>query len=288
MTAELRYWSVLHSDLKPHVLALRDEWKNLLDDPSTTEPTYQKFLQDNAGFFWADGVNCVVVLSQVRLGRDYVTDFVLGYDRGSLGLHYELVEIESPHEPAYTRGGKPSRRLNAALEQVSDWKYWINANREEAKRVFPSSDFLYDMPSFSYTVVIGRRSDGDDQRLRRNRKAASLGVAIRSFDWLSDRVTGRIYLDTFETYAHECSRLPVAVRNQLASPFNTSISDGDWRAISRSAKFKPFHSVPLNAELLIPKWSQSYRLSDFDAAWSKLSDARRASFAQTLEESERH
>lgn len=284
----LRYWMALSSDLHDEVLGLRDAWSRLLADESNSEHAYQQFLATNAGFFFADCIWCVVVLSQIRLGSQHVTDFVLGRERGSPGFEYELIEIETPHEPAYNRSGRPSARLNAALEQVADWQQWIAANTNEAKRLFPSADFLFqNAPNFTYTVVIGRRTSDDDQRIRRNRRAKQLGVSVRSFDWLTDRLMRRPFFNTFESHAPECSRLPVETRNQLASPFNVAIPHAPWSALVTSSAFSPHHSVPLNASGFIRTWQQSDRLAQFDAAWAALPDDRREAFAREMVEIER-
>jgi hypothetical protein len=283
----IHYWSALHSDLRHHLSSIRADWQALLGDDSNTEPVYQRFLQEHAGFFWADGINCVVVLSQVRLGRDFVVDFVRASERGSQGFHYELIEIESPHEAPYNAQGRPGKRLASALEQITDWRHWLAANTAEAKRVFPSKDFVfYDEPSFSYTVVTGRRVENDEQRRRRNRRAKELGVTIRSFDALTDWVTKRPYLDVFDSCAPECSRLPVEIRNALANPFNVSIGDSAWSRVVGSPTFASFHSVPLNADLLVSAWTQNERFSLFDSDWNALPVDRRAFFESALQEAE--
>jgi hypothetical protein len=127
------------------------------------------------------------VISKVPLGADHVTDFVFGRDEASYGFAYEFVELESPHTPAFTRAGHPSARLSMAVQQVLNWKTWLDANRSEAKKLFRSSPFtLYDTPTVSFTIYIGRSSDRPDELLAlRNRYANEININIHGFDHLT-------------------------------------------------------------------------------------------------------
>jgi hypothetical protein len=40
-----------------------------------------------------------------------------------------LVEIETAHEPLFTKKLSPARRLQTALTQIDEWREWINANK---------------------------------------------------------------------------------------------------------------------------------------------------------------
>ncbi len=57
------------------------------------------------------------VIRKLRLGRDFVPDFVIG-ERDSNGFHWELVELESPTARMFTKAGDPTRALNHAIRQI--------------------------------------------------------------------------------------------------------------------------------------------------------------------------
>ena len=222
------------------------------------------------------------MLSQLRLGADLITDFVLGFDRGSEGFAYELIEIESPHTPPYNADGTPSRRMNVALQQIRDWKQWIDANRnEESRRLFPSKDLImFGRSVFRYTIIIGNRSNSAAHLGRRNHLAQDAGISIRSFEYLTDRLRQRMYLNVFDNSSPECERLPEDVRNRLVNPFNKAIPQSDWNYLVKDPRFAPFHMVACNADLLIRTWNQSDLLNRFNAEWASLPDERRHAIEQ--------
>jgi hypothetical protein len=267
-----RYWSALSSNLNGIVKDLEREWLCLLDDETKKERDYQEFLNRNAGFFWVDGVQFFVVGSQLRLGADLNLDFVRGFDRGSPGFAYELIEIESPHTPPYNHNGDPSQRLNHALQQIRDWKRWITGNlNSEAARIFPSGQFNNEGQSFfAYSVIIGRRANSEIHLNRRNQLQNELGVEIRSFDYLTDRLRRRIFVDEHVAVSPECKRLSNLELNQLVNPFNEAIPDARWRKMVKDPRFQPVHMVCLNAKLLNEAWTQSSLLNRFDSEWQAL------------------
>ena len=74
-------------------------------------------------------------------------------------------------------------RLVAAVQQIHSWKQWIEENRDEAKRLFPSALFsLHDSASFRFTIYIGRGENTANWLERRNFYSKEVGIEIRSFD----------------------------------------------------------------------------------------------------------
>jgi hypothetical protein len=271
-----RYWNALSSYLNGIVRDIEGEWLQLLDDSTKKERDYQSFLNRNAGFFWVDGVQFFVVGSEISFGADFKLDFVRGFDRGSPGFAYELIEIESPHTPPYKSNGVPTERLNHALQQVRDWKRWITANLNgETARLFPSGQLNSEGQSvFKYTIVIGRRANSEAHLNRRNQFEAE-GVEVRSFDYLTDKLKRRIFLNEFIAVSPECKALSEEEQNLLVNPFNEAIPDARWRRMLKDPRFKVVHMVCLNANLLSEAWRQSPLLERFDAEWNALSGEKR-------------
>jgi hypothetical protein len=277
-----RYWSALSSYLNGIVRDIEAEWLQLLDDSTLKEPDYQSFLNRNAGFFWVDGVQFFVVGSQLSFGADLKLDFVRGFDRGSPGFAYELIEIKSPHTPPYNSKGIPSESLNQALQQIRDWKRWINSNLNgEAGRIFPSGELNSEGQGvFKYKVIIGRRTNSEEHLNRRNQIENTEGVEVRSFDYLTDKLKRRIFLNEFLAVSPECKALSEEEQNLLVNPFNEAIPDARWRKMVKDPRFKVVHMVCLNANLLAEAWRQSPLLERFDAEWNALSEEKRRMMEQ--------
>ena len=246
-------WSILNSDQVRSRTRIVNAWKALLNDKATPEETYHRFLHDNAGWFFADGIWRLIVLSKIRLGANWITDFVSTYSQLSYGFNYELIEIESPHTPPFSKAGKPSMRLVAAVQQIHSWKQWIEGNRDEAKRLFPSTLFsVHDTASFRFTIYIGTRENTANWLERRNFYSKEVGIEIRSFDALTDHLMRRPVMN-FWLGGDEVAFSPLSlhVRNRLMNPFAKAYTDTIWRAMISNPKFKLFHMITTNAELLL-------------------------------------
>ena len=96
-------WSILNGNQARSRTRIVNAWKTLLKNKATPEETYQQFLHDNAGWFFADGIWRLIVLSKIRLGANWITDFVSTYSQLSYGFNYEFIEIKSPHTPPFTK-----------------------------------------------------------------------------------------------------------------------------------------------------------------------------------------
>ena len=178
------YWPHLQSKAgRPVLEAIQSAWEQLINKDDAKEVEYQEFLRQHAGFFFGKRAEMVLVLSKIRLGSQYETDFVVCTDNRSQGLSYNFIELEVPHTGPYTKEGNPHTRLTHAIQQVEDWRLWIEANREEAKRLFPSPGFIdRDVPNFEFIVVIGTRENSERWLHKRNAWAQRQNLQIRSFD----------------------------------------------------------------------------------------------------------
>jgi hypothetical protein len=134
------------------------------------------------------------VIPQKRLGAEHVPDFIIG-ERHSGGRFWAAVELEGPNRPMFNKGGDPSRYLWHAIRQIVDWRVWLEHNRDYAARD-PSQRGLglEDIsPSLPGLILIGRHQElaGDRQAFRRGLQQ-QLNLEIHSYDWLLDRLEGRV------------------------------------------------------------------------------------------------
>lgn len=243
-----------HLRNSPVFSKIQNEWSALLDDKTRKEQDYQLFLREHAGFFFprkSDISGDQLVLEKISLGSDYITDFVNINGNRSYGFEYTFIEIESPHDEIYTGSGKQTSDLSGALEQVRDWKRWIAANTDTAKRLFPSKRFLTTgVPSIRYMVVIGRRNSSQDEIEKRNQIFRDEGIEVRSFDYLTDILLTRAF-HSHIWISNDFSFISEADNNEFANPFYTAISDATWRAMLKKFLQNYSHMVGQNMAAII-------------------------------------
>src|SRR6185369_3912623 len=122
-------WEILNTAARPFVANIRRQWLRLLRQQQPEE-AYQLYLHNHAGLFF-DPFVLPVVISKLRFGADFVTDFIVLEDRGSDGTVFHCIEIETPWTAPFTAKGNPSARLSAASQQVNNWRRWLVENRNQ-------------------------------------------------------------------------------------------------------------------------------------------------------------
>jgi hypothetical protein len=164
-------------------------------EAAADERPLQEFLASRPGMLSQQlSTSCRWVIALPRLGAEYVPDFLVAR-LNSGGLHWTLVELESPRAGLFTRQGRKTRQLDAGTRQVSDWRDWIAANRDYAQR--PKATGGLGLPEIDYSarglVIIGRRSAvTDDDRRRLKSIAFNERLDVHSYDWLIDEAAERI------------------------------------------------------------------------------------------------
>ena len=231
-----RRWSLLYREAKSTIAALLEQWNNLLLKKSKEE-VYHRFLFDYAGLFLVRNHAIEsMVGSKLRLGSDYVIDFVKTWDHFSAGIQYEFIEIETPWAPPYTKKGNPSARLVEAVQQIDNWRLWIKENRYEFHRLFPFyHGGLSPSERLKFTVIIGTRENSRQWIEKRNGFAEHHGISIRSFDSLAENLRMHDFSDAVMPHLMGgwCS---FEHSIELANPFFKAFSDEQWRAIVFSYK----------------------------------------------------
>jgi hypothetical protein len=189
--AEVQFYVTAHllqvEDAKPPDIcdALRkriDAFRTLLGT-ATREEEVQVFLTSNPVLLAPDATR---VTPKVKLGTEYVTDFVVEHHDGE----YILVEIEPPSFPIFTKSGDPSARLTHAQQQVEDWKRWVTTNNAYARENIKE---LADVTTPQCWVIIGRRPDTARGRKALVQKNSSLhGIRILTYDSLIERAENHL------------------------------------------------------------------------------------------------
>ena len=243
-------WELLNEPDNPVLEGLRKKWINILGDSTQKEAAYHDFLAKHPAFFFNDTIrHSPLVISKVQLGSEFATDFVVPLDQASLGLTYELIEIESPHTPPYTKKGVPSARLNTAIQQILNWQRWISQRPAIMKDLLPGacSD---EEPAFIHTVIIGNRENSKQWRDRRNQLSRQINIRIRSFDSFTDRLSKRFFMNCGSRYQSEFDHLHLKLRNELENPFYIALSHAEWREFVRAVSLS-CHGIAKSAELIV-------------------------------------
>lgn len=217
-------WSKLNGEFADLTQAVLAKWKALVAS-DRTEAHYQRFLAEHAGLFF-DGVGNLVV-SQLELGSERRPDFVVAHDCRSGGLHYEFIELKRPCHSPYHAAGCPSQYLNRAMQQVRDWKRWMDNNHDQTQRLLPAK---YSAGrSCSFTIVIGRRENTKQWIPERNQLSDETRVNIHSYDYLTDQLAAR----NFRSSAAPWLSGDESTLNQLVNPFCKALTDKAWRQLLR-------------------------------------------------------
>jgi hypothetical protein len=130
------------------------------------------------------------VRPQVRLGSQYVADFLIA-EKDSMGMHWTLVELESPQAPMCLKSGGFAQKARIAMDQIDAWRDWLGQNHGYA--IAPPDEQGLGLkgidPRPPGLVLIGRRGNnlGGCQQPRRAAKS-DRRIEVHSYDWLIERI----------------------------------------------------------------------------------------------------
>jgi hypothetical protein len=133
------------------------------------------------------------VRSQVSLGGNKVPDFAAAYT-DSAGIHWVLIELESPRAVAATAKGRLARKAREGVQQIEDWREWLQLNLNYARRPPEEQGLgLPDIrPEADGIVFIGRRGAQPPVAVDvRRRLMEQRRITMHSYDWLLDAVDPR-------------------------------------------------------------------------------------------------
>jgi hypothetical protein len=122
------------------------------------EEDLQKFLTKNPFILSEQLPHGTHVVPKFRFGGRYVSDFLIS-EVTSGGTFWILVELEPANADLVTQGGQLSQRVREGVQQVRDWRDWLDQNRDLASRPVSQNGLgLGAVQGVSGWVVVGRRS----------------------------------------------------------------------------------------------------------------------------------
>lgn len=239
------------------------EWQKLITAEGIPERVITGFLRRNAGVFFHYPFNYPFVLSEIRLGSEFVVDFVLPQDRRSEGTMWHLYEIELPGTPPFKNNGDKSARLSHALDQIEQWKSWIKRRCRMIQNLFPCNRWLIDV-SFEYHIVIGTRENSAKWLERRNELSREYNVHIRSFDSFSESLSSSalFWSDIGFWKAHDQAAFAPRVGNAIGNPLYQAFSHAEWTETLREC-VSCDRIMDMNADIIMSKRTDSELLAEF-------------------------
>lgn len=173
-------------------------------DRNSSEEKVHEFLAAHSYFFFRaiDLYGPSPLFSKIKFGSEYVADFAW-FQVDSLGIEWNLVEIEPPTEPLFTAKGDPSSSFNHALEQIRNWNRWILTNGAYARRLLPN--VLYPLGH----LFMGRRKDLTQryrEKLRHLSHENRATLRIHTLDWF---VTSGLEIADYISRGNTSWTLPV-------------------------------------------------------------------------------
>jgi hypothetical protein len=266
-------WQTLRTTLRSHHDQVVQDWIELLES-GAGERAGMKFLNEHAGFFFCDSSRRLITISEFELGADFRPDFVVTHDFSSFGFSYEFIEIQDPNEQPLKTDGQFSKGLNEAVAQITKWNKWLAGNKDTAKRILPSREFLRDdRLAARYTIIIGRRKNQDSLLALRNYNSDNLNIQIRSFDYLTETLQERYFAPLPNLASFEMDQVDTVVRNKLVNPFRMAIPSAEWRRVVSTLEDR--HMSAKNAATFVNVASANTRLQPFLEAWQDLSEVKR-------------
>lgn len=133
------------------------------------------------------------VIPWPKLGGRFVPDFLLA-EADSAGIHWTMVELESPRARVLLPDGRLAAKAREAVGQVRDWRRYLLDNIALARA--PKGDnglgLIGIRPERARgLVIIGRRREAETRpQTDREALAKDSLILVRSYDWLLDRVGG--------------------------------------------------------------------------------------------------
>ncbi len=168
--------------LEPTVAA----FEALLDAPGVDERVILRHLKDTESYPIVGSIlkttnfghHAAYLFPEFPLGTTHRADYLL-VGRNSHGHHFVFVEFEAPSGQTVLRSGGLGLAARNGLEQVDDWRAWLERNFPALQEVFekykkpgetlPEEFSRLDTTRLHYVVVAGRRAHFKSQTYRISR-----------------------------------------------------------------------------------------------------------------------
>jgi hypothetical protein len=125
-------------------------------------------------------------------------DFLI-VGKSSGGYEFVFVELEHPYKNIFIDGGDFGQAFRNGLNQVEDWKYWLDESFSSFAETFikykskteqlPPEFFRRDSTRYHYVVIAGRRKDfekNQEKTYKKQRDYQQKGIQLLHYDNVYD------------------------------------------------------------------------------------------------------
>lgn len=129
-------------------------------------------------------------MPEYQLGAEYRLDYLL-IGKNSLGYQFVFVEFEDVNvDYRLKTSNAETDKVRKGLNQIRDWKRWIEQNRGYFLNSEGFKDISNNVPSwgFRYCLVVSRRDRMDELSNQLRGEMQDIGVKIISYDRIVDYV----------------------------------------------------------------------------------------------------
>jgi len=202
-----------------------------------------------------------------------VPDFIwLGSN--SANLTPVFIEIESPAKQWFTRTGDPHHDLTQALNQLAQWKAWLDQNENRALfySAFEIPDHMRRHLTFNpqFVLIYGRRREFDERpELKRLRKQwEPPGQVVMTFDRLTPARDCKLFPTVTKRADQRYRALAVPPTFKLGPGVakDFAMIEGIPEALERNEWISKERRAFLTERL--PYWNEWSRLGDKGIIWS--------------------
>lgn len=167
---------------------------------SKKEGDVQSYIKSNQKWFiplsilkaYDFGHHFSCVVPEYQLGAEYRLDYLL-IGKNSIGYQFVFVEFEDVNvEYRLKTAASETDKVRKGLNQIRDWKRWMDKNREYFLRTNGIREFAHNIApcGIRYCLVVSRRDKMDEiSNQLRGELQKEVGVKIMSYDRLVDYVS---------------------------------------------------------------------------------------------------
>lgn len=184
-----------------HAINCDKEAKNFLDiiNEAKKENDVQRYIKSNQKWFiplsilkaYDFGHHFSCVVPEFQLGSQYRLDYLL-VGKNSLGYQFVFVEFEDVNVDFRIKtANAETEKVRKGLNQIRDWKRWIDQNRAYFFASEGIKEFANNVPSwgFRYCLVVSRRDRMDEiSNQLRGEMQSETRVTIMTYDRLVEYV----------------------------------------------------------------------------------------------------
>lgn len=196
------------------------EFKELIDNINCLERDVLNFINNESyhligslvKHYYYFGHHSAYLFPEFKLGTQYIADYLV-VGKNSDGYHFLLIELEGVYNQITIGSGDAGKAMRSGLSQIDDWSRWIEGNysafTQELKkykkegRHLPDEFYTYDSTRFNYLLIVGRRVDYKNDKIRRKqRQLLENRLRVLHYDNVLDRVDDWITGD-INRWVHE-------------------------------------------------------------------------------------